>query len=63
MCNHDVEENLKTREVHTTYKAKKQNGFGDELSRVINIKLAVIFHNFSASRKCSTYYHIQFGIR
>ena len=31
------------------YKAKKRSGFGDELSR--EVKLAVISHNFSASRK------------
>ena len=35
--------------IYCEYKAKKQSGFGAELSR--EVKLAVISHNFSASRK------------
>ena len=42
--------------IYCEYKAKKQSGFGAELSR--EVKLAVISHNFSASRKCSAYYHL-----
>ena len=45
--------------IYCEYKAKKQSGFGDELSR--DVKLAVICHNFCASRKCSTYYILPFG--
>ena len=35
--------------IYCEYKAKKQSGFGAELSS--EVKLAVISHNFSASRK------------
>ena len=35
--------------IYCEHKAKKQSGFGAELSR--EVKLAVISHNFSASRK------------
>ena len=35
--------------IYCEYKAKKQSAFGAELSR--EVKLAVISHNFSASRK------------
>ena len=35
--------------IYCEYKAKKQSGFGAELSR--EVKLAVISHNFSAIRK------------
>ena len=39
--------------IYCEYKAKKQSAFGAELSR--EVKLAVISHNFSGSRKISSF--------